>query len=241
MAISISLMTQGISDNWSEATGDFDTKSRGMLEKDQVLSAMLHLAPLDTPQSEDPCPPHILTEGKAGSFSFTGQGGSIYCIDADQEMTPHQATDVAFGRLAAAPPPPMPVKPQRVAANENNNANHVVMKRKLGWRGGIVAFLGICFLLGAVVMAFGVVSMKDRGVGGDDVMAAMTIGGALGVVGLLMVALARKSRRSYYVDENGDQVAKDGSALPFVVMAQHLGTTDNNDDDAGDYGGDDFD
>lgn len=242
MAITISVETQGISDDWSKANGDFDTKLRGMLEKDQVLSAMLHLASLDTPQSEDPCPPHILAEGKAGSFGFTGQGGTIYCVDTDQEMTPHQATDMAFGALAVAPPPPMPSKPKKVAAVESNIASRVIVKRKLGWRGGIVMILAVCFLLGAVVMAFGVVSMKDRGVGGEDVLAAMTIGGALGLIGLLMVALALKSRRTHYVDKYGDPVAEDGSALSFIVMAQHLGNTNADDDGASDdYGGDDFD
>lgn len=103
-------------------------------------------------------------------------------------------------------------------------------------------FLAIGFLIGAVVMAFGVVSMKNRGVNGDDVLAAITMGVSFGVIGVLMAALALKVRRTHFVDGSGNQVSEDGSALPFVVMGQQLGSYDSGDDgDSGDYGGDDFD
>ena len=103
-------------------------------------------------------------------------------------------------------------------------------------------FLAICFLLGAVVMAFGVASMKTRGASGDDVMAAMTMAISFGVISVLMMALAMKVRQTYFVDKFGDRVAEDGSSLAFVVTGQHLGSQDlDNDEDSSDYGGDDFD
>jgi len=71
--------TQGISDDWSTADGDFSTRSRGVLKADDVLSAMLHLTPLDTPDGADPCPPQVIAQTRKGAISFVGQGGTIYC------------------------------------------------------------------------------------------------------------------------------------------------------------------
>ncbi len=234
MSEQITVETQGISDDWASANDDFEMKSRGLLQADQVLSAMLHLASLDTPDSKDPCAPHIMTGGKAGSFSFVGQGGTIFCPDTDQEITPRQALDLAFGKARVAPPPPMPPKARATAA-----AQAAVLrpnrKRKFGWRGGIMMFLSLCFLLAAVVMVFGVFSMKSRAVAPDDVLSAITITGGLGLIGALMLALALKLRRTRYVDGRGRRVAKDGSELPFVMMGQSLGSYDF--DDGGDDGG----
>ncbi len=238
MAKTIKVETQGISDDWLTANGDFDPKSRGMLKQDQLNSAMLHLAPLDTPDTDDPCPPHVQTEGDSGMFSFIGQGGTIYCSEVDQELTPRQATDLAFGKASIAPPPPMSARPEKPPVKSASPVNRVNQKRKFGWRGGIIMFLALCFLLAAVVMAFGVVSMQNRGVGGDDILAAITMCGGFGVIGVLMFALALKARRTYYVDKLGTQVNEDGSALSFVMMAHNLGNHDV--DDYDDYGGDDF-
>jgi len=237
MPNTIDVETQGISDDWSKANGEYETKSRGGLDKAQVLSAMVHLAPLDTPQSDDPCPPHVQTNGPGGSFSFVGQGGSIYCVETDQELTPQEATETAFGKRVMAPPPL--VAPRPTASVSTSAAEiMVIKKRKLGMRGGIVMFLALCFLTGAVVMGFGVASMKSRGMSGDDVLAAMTMGIAFGAIGILLIILALKARRTYFVDKSGDRVAEDGSALTFVAMAHHLGDYD---DGGGDYSGDDFD
>lgn len=45
--------------------------------------------------------------------------------------------------------------------------------------GGIVMFFAICFLLGAVALESGASSMKSRGIDGDDVLAAITMGTAV--------------------------------------------------------------
>lgn len=99
--------------------------------------------------------------------------------------------------------------------------------------------LAVLFLIGAVVMAFGTVSMKERSVSGDDVLAAMTMSGAFGAIGILLVFLALKARHTYFVDATGMRVAKDGSALPFVVMVQQMGSDDSDFSDDGYDGGDD--
>jgi len=245
MAVTIEVETQGISDDWTRADGDFETKSRGLLEAEQVLSALLHLAPLDIPAGDDPCPPQIVTRGHAASFSFIGQGGSIFCPDTDTELTAKQACDMAFGKKAMAPPPPMPARPAKSAPKTTQKTLRksspvVIAKRKFGWRSWIVMILSLCFLLGAVVMVFGVFSMLKTGRSTDDIRTAMVIGGALGVIGGLLFALAFKARSSRYLDASGTRVNEDGSALTFMVMAQSLGDFDGGDDgyDGGDFDGD---
>jgi len=226
MALTIEVETQGISDDWLRADGDFTVKPRGLLGADQVQSAMAHLAPLDTPDGGDVCAPQIVTRGDFGSFSFIGQGGSIYCPETETEMTARIAADMALGKAVTAPPPPLarrrppsqaparPVAPPR-------------QRRKFGWRGGIVLFLSLCFLLGAIVMVFGVLSMRARGMPDSDVLAATTISGALALIGVLMLALAFKARRSEFFDTTGTRVNSDGSALPFIAMADSLGDYDD--------------
>lgn len=91
-------------------------------------------------------------------------------------------------------------------------------------------FLSLCFLLGAVVMVFGVSSRRDRGMPSDDVLAAMTNSGSLGSIGLLLLALAFKARRTKFFNADGARVNEDGSALPFIVMGQSLGDFDGGDD-----------
>lgn len=233
----VKVETQGISDDWSTANGDFDTKSRGMLSADQVLSAMLHLAPLDTPLSDDPCPPHVLTARLSGQLSFVGQGGTIFCLETDQELTPHQASDLALGKTSAAPPPPMPPTSKTrktstattgTATTGTQTPDTSQMKRKLGWRGVILILIGLGFFAGAATALAGVISMTSRGITGDDLYAAMILSGLLGLIGVGIVYTA--FRRRSYMDN-------DGNAVPFVVMGQMLG----DDIDGDDYGGDDSD
>ncbi len=237
MVNTLKVETQGVSDDWVTANGDFTTKLRGKLNEPQLLIAMLHLAPLDTPETDDPCPPHILVKSNAGIYSFIGQGGSIFCPEADQEMTPHQATDLAFGKISVAPPPPMPATPQPSTPNAASlAASPTIQKRKFGLGGGIVLFLSLCFLLGAIVMVFGVFSMLDRGMPQDDVLSAITITGGMTLIGVLMFLIALKARRTQHYDKHGMRVNEDGSALPFIMMAQSsLEFDDDYDDFDGDF------
>ncbi len=241
MTATIAIETQGISDDWLTATGDFEVRARGLLGPDQLLGAMRQLALLDTPDTPDPCAPYIATSGPAGDFGFVGQGGSIFCLDTEQELSPRQAADLATGQAIAAPPPPAQTPPRRAKPVVSRSAAPLE-KRKFGWRGGIVLFLSLCFLLGAIIMVFGVFSMKSRGMPQSDVMAATTIAGGLGIIAVLMFALALKARRKVYLDDQGRRVSEDGSALPFVVMGQSIGSDDMGVDyDYDDGGADDFD
>jgi len=230
---SIEVETQGISDDWQHADGDFAVKPRGMLKSDQLKSAMLHLAPLDTPDGDDVCPPQVMTRGPAGSFGFIGQGGSIFCPDTDAELTASQALGMAFGTAPLAPPPPMPASPVAQTA-----APRIVtparQKRKFGWLGGISLFLAICSFLGTVVMIFGVSSMRDRGEPSSDILLATEIGAGFALAAVLLTMLAFKLRRVEHFDAKGIRVKADGSPLPYVAMVQSFGDYDG-DDDGADY------
>ena len=142
MGEKINVDTQGISDDWKKANGDYDTRSRGALDADQVLSAMLHLQPLDTPDGEDKCPPHVLTEGSAGQFSFVGQGGGIvYCIDIEQELSAIDAANLALGRITMKPPASTD---DRIEIT-NTPPDPKQINRKFGWRSVFPILLGVCF------------------------------------------------------------------------------------------------
>ncbi|GEM_PF-3289067 len=233
MATTIEVETQGISDDWSTADGDHVTKSRGELGREQVLSAMLHLAPLDTPAGNDACPPHVITRGPTGDFSFIGQGGAIFCPETDAELTAQAACDTVFGKRTFAPPPPMPSK-TGTRNTESVLRSPTRQQRRFGWRSWIVMILSLAALLGAVTMAFGVSSMRARGMPGDDIKAAITIGIALALIGALLFALAFKARRTLHLDAGGKRINADGSALPFVAMAESFGDYDSG-DDGGDF------
>lgn len=235
MSTTIELETQGISDDWTTADGDYTPRSRGTVDERQLLSAMLHLVPLDMPAGEDPCPPHVITRGPAGDFSFIGQGGSIFCPDTDSELTAQAACDRAFGkqttgRQAVAPPPPMPTAAVTRRAERSSPAP-AVQTRRFGWRSWIIMVLSLFSFLGAIMMGFGVVSMRDRGMPSDDINAAITIGGGLALIGALLFALAFKARRTDHFGAGGERVNADGSALPFVAMAESFDVYD----DGGDF------
>jgi hypothetical protein len=233
MATIIEVETQGISDDWSKADGDHATKPRGELGHEQVLSAMLHLAPLDTPAGDDPCPPHVITRGPAGDFGFIGQGGSIFCPETDAELTAQAACDTAFGKRAVAPPPPMPSKTV-VRNTESVSRPPARQRRRFGWRSWIVMILSLGAFWVAGAMAFGVSSMRARGMPSDDINAAITIGVGLALIGALLFALAFKARRTEHFDVDGKHVNADGSALPFVAMAESFGDYGDG-DDGGDF------
>lgn len=226
MAQMIALETQGISDDWCSATGAFEPKLRGQLTKDQVLSAMQCLAPLQTPDTPDPCPPHIQTDGAAGRYSFVGQGGAIYCADVDQNMTPSQATDMAFGVRIFAPPPPTskPASPAPMPAPAHQS-------RKYGWKGRVLLLASFgAFFSTFVVLANGMALREADGptAAFND---AMTTGTGLAILGILLWVFARKTRKAHYYNSAGARVEPDGTALQYMMMGSALTAYD---DDTGD-------
>ena len=233
----VAVETQGVSNDWAQADGSFDTRTRGSLDKEQVLSAMVHVAALDTPGGDDVCPPCVTARRRGGSFSFYGQGGALYSPEADREISPAEAVDMAFGKVTYAPPP----MPARGAPPPPDLAPAPVARRRrrMGWAAKFVMLLAVFAFIGAVVMLFGVASMQKRGVSGDDILAAKTMSGALAVIGALMAALALKARKTYYVGDRGQPVDADGQDLTFVKMAHNIGDFDSDDysdyDDGGDF------
>ena len=118
MCAIVTVETQGISDNWSVADGDYDPISRGPLTHEQVTLALYHAAHLAEPVGDDPYPPHVQTDGPAGQVSFVGQQGSLFCPEADMALQHDVGADLAFGKVKVeqiaatqatigSPPPPI--------------------------------------------------------------------------------------------------------------------------------------
>ncbi len=218
--LGLEVHTQGISDDWLAATGEYDTKSRGALNREQLAAAMGHLARLETPTLDDPCPPHILTQSPSGPLSFIAQGDTIYCPETDQTLDAGQASALAFGKVA-----PLPASSTSNVSSATSPAIGArPTGRKLGWRGIFIMFIALLFFISSAVLVAGGFSMTSRGMSRDDILFIWTLAGIFGFLGILLVFLAW--RRRAYVDESG-------KIIPFVVMAQLLAT--------GSFDGDDFD
>ncbi len=240
MVKTVKIETQGVSENWARADGRFETLMRGDLGKEQVLSAMVHVAMLDTPAGDDPCPPCVTVRRGGEAFSFYGQGGALFNPELERELSPAEAVDVAFGKVRHAPPPPMPaggaVPPPALEPAPAPAAAKA--RRRMTGGGKFVMLLAIFVLIGGVTMVFGVFNMQRIGRSADDVKAAMVIAGALFLIGGLMVALAFKTRRTTYTGAHGQPVDAEGNDLHYLRVANQLGDYDSNDyDDGGDYAG----
>ena len=236
----VKIETQGVSENWARADGRFETLRRGDLNEEQVLSAMVHVAMLDTPAGDDPCAPCVTARRAGEAFSFYGQGGALFSPELERELSPADAVDVAFGKVRHAPPPPMPegkaVPPPALEPAPAPAAP--VQRRRMTGGGKVVMVLAVLMLIGGVTMVFGVFSMQRIGRSADDVKAAMVIAGALFLVGGLMVALAFKTRKTTYTGANGQPVDAEGNDLHYLRVAHQLDDYDSDDyDDGGDYAG----
>ncbi len=121
MGNSVKTRTQGISDDWLSADGDYTTKLRGDLDETQIESALKYLAVLDTPDGDDLCAPHVLVESPSGQIGFIGQGDSVFCLESETEVSPQAGAAFAVGRIGladlaepdviTAPPPPATAPP----------------------------------------------------------------------------------------------------------------------------------
>jgi len=131
MTATVKLSTQGISDDWTSANGAIDTMFRGALTRNEVMSALYHLSPLELPEGAE-CPPYVIVEGVDGSITFIGQGGAVECIEANADVTPDQGAALAFGEISiqsltvasAPPPPPMAAPPPPLPQTEQKQKNH---------------------------------------------------------------------------------------------------------------------
>ncbi|SDE00874.1 hypothetical protein [Rhodospira trueperi] len=95
----VGVETQGISRDWRRATGSYDVIDRGPMAQAALLDALRRVQPLQEPaDADEDCPPHVLTNGPAGRFSFAMRGGTIHCHQTGGHIPPEGAADLAFGR-----------------------------------------------------------------------------------------------------------------------------------------------
>jgi hypothetical protein len=123
----VAVETQGISRDWRRATGSYDVIDRGAMTQGALLDVLRRVQPLQEPaDTDEDCPPHVLTNGSAGRFSFAMLGGVIHCQQTDGPVTPEAAADLAFGRPSAAPKRGRVASGQRPAFGRRVDPGHTV-------------------------------------------------------------------------------------------------------------------
>lgn len=95
--------TQGISEDYSRATGDFDSISRGFIADEDLIQILQKVSQLSTPEGDELCPPSINVKLKQDDFwsNFFGDNGVLRCTDSKQEeMTPKDAFKIITGAMS---------------------------------------------------------------------------------------------------------------------------------------------
>lgn len=98
-----SIETQGISEDYSTATGNFESIDRGDVSKSDLFEILHKVAKLSSP-TEDACPPTVNAKLSGDRFScFYGESGQIHCSDSAIElMSPEEAVHIICGEQTIA-------------------------------------------------------------------------------------------------------------------------------------------
>jgi hypothetical protein len=97
----LQVSTQGISQDWSQANGDYDTIERGTIDAQELeglLQRVQALQELDYSGDDDLCPPGVYIEGPAGQVALYMSEGKLYETESNVEVTPHEAVALAIGQ-----------------------------------------------------------------------------------------------------------------------------------------------
>ena len=110
MSPQLEVGTQGISEDWTTANGDYDSIDRGTVAPETLTEFFEKVQQLEDPDYEDGdiCPPHVMVTGPTGETAFTASEHTLYyqAFDPDGdwieniEVTPLEATQVATGEEA---------------------------------------------------------------------------------------------------------------------------------------------
>lgn len=94
--------TQGLSEDYSCATGSFDSVKRGSLTRPELLNILEIVAKLTTPEGNDKCPPSINIQLNDDLYTcFSGDQGILRCSDSQaEEMLPSEALSIIYGDLS---------------------------------------------------------------------------------------------------------------------------------------------
>lgn len=100
----VRIHTQGISDDYESATGDFDSLDRGDVTSAQLKEILDKVSKLSAPEGDDVCEPNINVnvEGE-GNLNFFGGSGVINCLESKQElMSPLEAHQIILGEVTVS-------------------------------------------------------------------------------------------------------------------------------------------
>ena len=94
--------TQGLSQDYSLATGSFDVIKHGEVSKSELFEILKKVSRLTTPTEGDDCPPSVNTALGGDYYScFFGDGDCIRCTDSQHEaMSPEEALDIMCGEMS---------------------------------------------------------------------------------------------------------------------------------------------
>ena len=96
--------TQGLSHDYSTATGSFDTIERGNVSNEQLLVILEVISKLSAPETDmeaDVCPPSVQVAIHKQVLTFHGESGMLHCIDSVyEEFSPNEALQIINGEIS---------------------------------------------------------------------------------------------------------------------------------------------
>jgi hypothetical protein len=207
MSETVTVETQGISADYGRATGDYEAVARGTMDAAALLALMERVRGLEVPEEErfnDYCPPHVMTEGPAGRFSFMMDGGAIYCDETECEIAPAEAADLATGRQTVAAVTARHAGesgtafvqgPERAQAEAEARAARAARAAANAPRpvGLARRLLGYGIALGFLLAGLGTLGAGLEEATGDDLYAALFMGGLLVLIGALIGFAVRRA------------------------------------------------
>ena len=101
MGEQINVSTQGISQDWSRADGEYGELERGMMEPEEFADLLQKLMLLEEPDysgDADLCPPGVYAESAASQVSFYFSEGKLYEVESQAELTPQEALALIAGQ-----------------------------------------------------------------------------------------------------------------------------------------------
>lgn len=93
--------TQGLSEDYTLATGIYDSLPRGDVDKSGLIDILTRVSKLSTPNGQNDCPPSVNVEITKHYYScFFGDNGILRCTDSKyEEFTPEEAAAVICGEI----------------------------------------------------------------------------------------------------------------------------------------------
>jgi hypothetical protein len=100
--------TQGLSVNYDEATGIYETISRGEISRQEIIKILEKVTKLSVPSGENDCPPTLISETNSEPeyvgvvVGELGDSGVIHCMEPGLfgvEMTPEVAASLLCGEI----------------------------------------------------------------------------------------------------------------------------------------------